>query len=472
MRIRIEAVFAFSLLAGLLPAFAQKPLKLPKDMPANGPLKPFVPPPVIERTMPNGMTVWLVPRRGYPKVALALAIRGGLANDPEAIPGLSELLVSAATLGTKTRTAKQIAQQIAAAGGDLSTRADKDDIVISTDVPSWKMQAGLAILSDVAQNAQFSEEQVALAKRNATADLRGQESKSGFVAFRGAEKVVFGDNPYSVYAPTEDAIAKVDSNILRRAYAQRFQPDRTILIAVGDFHANQMMLAIDTAFGKWPASQEPALPAISQPQRQVSHDIFVVDRPGSVQTLVMLGTIGPTERDPDYPAFEVANMLYGGMVSARLNTNLREDKGYTYGAGTEYQTWAGTALFLSAAGVRNAVTGAALNELEYELNRMATTSARPDELANAQRHLIGSQALAMQSQESLANKLASLWSVGLVSSDMEREGAEFLKVTLNDVTAMGKKYFPADKQNIVMVGDKKVIADQVSPFGMAIHAAP
>lgn len=472
MRIRIEGILLFALSAGFLPSFAQKAPKFPKDMPAYGPLQPFVPPLVVEKKMSNGMTVWLIPRPGFPKVALALAVRGGLANDPEAMPGLSELLASTATLGTKSRTAKQIAQQIAAAGGDLKTQANKDDIVISTDVPSWKLLAGLTILADMAQNAQFPEEQVTLAKRNAAADQRGQESKSGLAALRAAQKVVFGDNPYSVYAPTEAAIAKIDSNTLRQAYAQRFQPGRTILIAVGDFTTSQIMPAIDAAFGKWPASQEPALSDIPQPQQQVSHDIFVVDRPGSVQTMVMLGTIGPTERDPDYPAFEVANMLYGGTNSARLHTNIREDKGYAYGAGTIYQTWAGTALFLSAASVRNAVTGATLNEFEYELNRMATTSPRPDELEAAQRHLIGTQALAMQSQEELANKLASLWSVGLTSAAMEREGAEFLKVTLEDVAAIGKKYYPAYKQNIVMVGDKNVIAAQVAPFGVKLRAAP
>jgi predicted Zn-dependent peptidase len=472
MRIRIECILAFSIFAGLLPSFAQKPPKLPKDLPAYGPLKPFVPPQIVEKTMPNGMTVWLVPRPGYPKVALALAIRGGLANDPETMPGLSELLASTVTLGTKVRTAKQIAQQIAAAGGDLSTHADKDDIVISTDVPSWKMQAGLSILADVAQNAEFPDEQVALAKRNAFDELRGQESRTGFLLFRAAEKVLFGNNPYSVFAPTQAAISKVDSSILRQAYAQRFHPERTILIAVGDFDAGQIMSTIDTAFGKWPASQEAALPSIPQPQRQVSRDIFIVDRPGSVQTTMALGSIGPTERDADYPAFEVANMLYGGMFSARLDSNIREDKGYTYGAGTEYQSWAGTALLLSAANVRNAVTGATLNEFQYELNRMATTTARPGELTSAQRHLIGAQALRMQSQEALASQFCSLWSVGLVPADLERENAEILKVTLDDVVMIGRKYFPASKQTIVMVGDRKAISEQVEPFGEELQPAP
>ncbi len=472
MQNRIKRALAFVLTIGLLPSLAQKPLHLPKDLPAYGPLKPFVPPPVIASKLPNGMTVWLVPRPGYPKVAFALAVRGGLANDPENFSGLSELLSSTLMLGTKSRTAKQIAQEIAASGGDISAHAGKDSIVVATDVPSWKMRNGLEILADVAQHAAFPDAEVSLAKRNAADELRGQESRPGFLAYRAVEKVVFGTNPYSVYAPTEASIAKMDSAVLRQTYERRFQPGRSILIAVGDFDASQIFPAIESAFGNWPASQAQALQAVVKPRRNASRYIFVVDRPGSIQTTIAIGSIGPMQRDPDYPAFQVANTLYGGMFSARLDSDIREDKGYTYGAGSEYQTWAQTALLLSAANVRNAVTGAALNEFEYQLNRMATTSPDPEEMARAQRHLIGAQALAMQSQESFAGHLASLWSVGLDSTDMERESKEFLKVTPDNVAAVGRKYFPADRQSIVMVGDRKVIVKQVEPFGMTVQVAP
>src|SRR5580700_5428787 len=177
LRNRIPALFAltFTLALG---AYAQKAPKLPGDLPAYGPLKPYAGPKVISSKLSNGLTVWLVPRPGYPKVAFALAVHGGLASDPKDLPGLSDVLASTVTLGTKSRTAKQLTEEIAAAGGALNSRADSDSVVVSTDVPSWKMQVALRLLADIAQNATFPEDQVALTKKNSAEELRGQEARS------------------------------------------------------------------------------------------------------------------------------------------------------------------------------------------------------------------------------------------------------------------------------------------------------
>jgi zinc protease len=223
------------------------------------------------------------------------------------------------------------------------------------------------------------------------------------------------------------------------------------------------MPLINRAFAGWQEPQQGAAPPIAAPQAQAHHEMFVVERPGSVQTTMLLGGIGPTERDPQYVPFQVSDTILGGMSSARLGSNIRENKGYSYGAGSLLQTYAGTALSYSGANVRNAVTGAAFNEFLYELNRMATTTARPDELERAQRHLVGSQALQLQSQVELTNQFCDLWSKGLPADTLEQQ---------DDVTKISREYFPAYKQTIVMVGDKKVIADQVAPFGLQIEPAP
>jgi zinc protease len=466
------AAAAVLLLAFVFPLHAQKVPRLPEDLPVYGPLKPYVSPKVVKSTLANGLTVWLVPRPGYPKVTFALAVHGGLASDPQDLAGLSELLASSVTQGTKTRTAKQIAEQIGVAGGDLTSRADEDDIVVSVQVPSWKIQDGLSLLADVSQNAAFPEDQVALIKRNSAEELRGSESRSIFLARRALAKLVFGANPYSVIAPTEDAIAKINSELLAQAYRSRFRPGQALFVAVGDFDAAHMVPMITHAFAGWQEPQQSAAPPIAAPQAQAHHEIFIVERPGSVQSTILLGSIGPTERDPQYVPFEVSDTILGGMSSARLGSNIRENKGYSYGAGSLLQTYAGTALSYSGANVRNAVTGAAFNEFLYEFNRMATTTARPDELERAQRHIVGSQALQLQSQVELTNQFCDLWSKGLPADALEQQGAQILKVTLDDVAKIGREYFPASKQTIVMVGDKKVIADQVAPFGLQIEPAP
>jgi zinc protease len=451
-------------------AWAQKAPKMPDDLPAYGPLKPYVSPKVEVKTLENGMILWLVPRPGFPKVALALAVRGGFAEDPKELPGISEMLASTVTLGTKTLSAKQIADRIAAAGGELTGRADEDEIVVSAQVPSWKLGEGLGLLADVAQNAAFPADQVELEKKLLTEQLRGQEARSIVLARRELAKVVFGDSAYSVTMPTVEAVGKMDSQGLAAAYRLRFRPGQALLVAVGDFDAAELNKSIERAFGNWKNPAAAPIVTASAPQREMAHKIFFIDRPNSVQTTMLLGRMGVTEHDPQYAAFRVSTTLMGGMGSARMGSNIRENKGYSYGAGSDLETYAGGAEVFSGANVRNAVTGAAFNEFLYELNRMATTTPRAGELERAQRHIIGSQALGLQSQMELANQFCGLWVKQLDPDALEKEDAEILKVTVEDVAKIGEEYLPAYKQAVVMVGDKKVITEQMAPFNLEIEA--
>jgi zinc protease len=153
-------------------ALAQKETPLPKDLPPYGPEKPLQAPNVKAAKLDNGLTVWLVPEPGFPKIAFAVAVRGGLAADPPDRPGISELLANTIDQGTKSRTAKQIAEEIQAAGGDIAANAGRDSVVVTAGVLSWKADAALTVLSDILLNASFPDNEVALAKRNLADSLR------------------------------------------------------------------------------------------------------------------------------------------------------------------------------------------------------------------------------------------------------------------------------------------------------------
>ena len=228
---------------------AEKPVKLPKDLPPYGPVVPFRAPQVEIKNLDNGLTLWLVPRPGFPKVAFALAVRGGMAADPKDRAGLSQLLVATVDQGTKTRSAKQIAEELQAAGGDLSGDARADALLATTEVLASKAEGALAIMADVFGNATFPDSEVDLAKSNAADELKASEAEPGFLARRALAKAVFGDHPYSVISPTEDSIAKTRSAELRQEYSRRFRPDRTLLVAVGDFDAATLEAAIRKQFG-------------------------------------------------------------------------------------------------------------------------------------------------------------------------------------------------------------------------------
>jgi zinc protease len=456
-----------------LSGLAQEKLPpLPKDLPPYGPLVPFRAPQIDARKLPNGLTVWLVPRPGFPKVALVVAVRGGRASDPKDGAGLSDVLLAAIDQGTKTRSAKEIAEALQGAGGDLNGDPMPDALVLSTEVLASKADVGLEILADVIQNATFPDDEVALAKRNSIDNLQAEEAEPSFLAQRAMANALFGDQPYAVVSPTEEGIKETSAAELRAAYHQRFRPDQVLLVAVGDFSNETLEATIEKDFGAWAAPGEPPVAAVAAPSQHNSHGVFLVSRPGSVQTTLSLAAFGPTRRDPEYPATQVANAIYGGMFGSRLIRNIREDKGYTYSPRSSLQLRAEAGIVSTRADVRNAVTGPSLNEIDYELNRMATTSPTDEELAHAQRYLIGTNAIFLQIQASVARQLGLLWIYGLPPEALGQDSADIQKVTAQDVTAAARKYFPAARQTIVAVGEEKVVRDQLAPFGLAIQSAP
>jgi len=462
-----RSCFALLLLASF--AVAQKEVPLPKDLPAYGPEKPLATPSVKSATLDNGLTLWLVSEPGFPKVALTVAVHGGLAADPADRPGLSELLSKTLDQGTRTRNAKQIAQELQAAGGDLNTSASKDSLELSSVVLSSKVDNAIAVLADILQNASFPDAEVTLAKRNLADELDQREAEPSFLAARARDRVLFSDHPYHVTFPTRDSIAAATSAGLREVFAQRFRPDQVILIAAGDFQDDKILATLKAALGAWKAPANPPVAPVSTPSAPAEHAIYIVPRPGSVQTTIELVTLGPKLGDPDYEVTQVANAIYGGTFGSRLTSNIREDKGYTYSPFARLASYQRAAEMISHADVRNEVTAPTLNEMEYELNRMATTTPSVEELSKARRYLIGLEALRLQDRASLARRMATLWIAGLQPDQIGISGQKVSAATAADVDAVAKKYFPAHRSAIIAVGEEKVIRDALSPFGLQVH---
>jgi zinc protease len=174
----------------------------------------------------------------------------------------------------------------------------------------------------------------------------------------------------------------------------------------------------------------------------------------------------------DYEAARVANAIFGGTFGSRLTRNIREDKGYTYSPFATLQTYRAAGLQITRADVRNAVTAPSLNEMFYELNRMATTTPTDEELNTAKRFLVGIEAIQMQSRASVAGELARLWVNGLTPDAIGTYGKKVAATTAADVDTAAKKYFPAAKTAVVAVGEEKVVRDALSPFGLPVLSVP
>ena len=316
------------------PAMATEKRTLPKDLPAYGQTQPLRAPTTREIKLANGMTVWLVPQPGFPKAAFALAIRGGYTADPKDRPGMADLLGAALTQGTASRSARQIAEEIAGAGGDLSADSTADGIILETSVLSDQTAVALRLLADVARNAAFADQEVEIAKNNLVSALEGNEADPAFLARRALYKAVFHDHPYSVIAPTKESLAATTAEDLRRSFSSRFRPERALLVVTGDFNEQTISSAIHSNFDSWQSSGNAAPIAAGKPTTSLSRAIVYVPRPNSVQTTLYLGVPGPNRADPDFAAARVANAIYGGTFGSRLISNIREDKGYTYSPGS------------------------------------------------------------------------------------------------------------------------------------------
>lgn len=453
-------------------SLAQKETALPKDLPAYGAERPLSAPSVKIAKLDNGLTVWLVSEPGFPKLAIDIAVRGGLAADPADRAGLSQMLGNTIDQGTKTLNAKQIAQELQAAGGDLGVSPSKDSIVLSISVLSSKRDDALTVLSDLVRNATFPDAEVTLAKRNAANELRQQEAQPAFLAGRAMAKVMFGDHPYHVTSATQESISAATPEDLRKIYADRFRPDQALLVAVGDFETDTMLSAVKSRFSEWkaPSTQPVAMP--QAPSASPQHSIYLVPRPGSVQTTLELASFGPLRSAEDYEAARVANAIFGGTFGSRLTRNIREDKGYTYSPFANLQTYQAAGLLITRADVRNAVTAPSLNEIFYELNRMVTTSPTEEELGTAKRFLVGVEAIQLQSRAAVSGELARLWVNGLTPDAIGTYGKKVAATTAEDVDTAAKKYFPAAKTAIVAVGEEKVVRDAVAPFGLPVVSSP
>lgn len=468
--LNLALVGALALACSSAPAADKQPT-LPKDLPPYGPVKPLQAKDIIKTKLDNGLQVWIVPEKGFPKVAFVLAVHGGYTADPSDRPGMADLLAATTTEGTKTRSAKQIADEMQAAGGDLGADATSDAIFVSTSVLAENAGKAIAILSDVARNAAFANQEVEIAKNNLTSSLQAEEAEPSFLARRALFRALFPDHPYAVTAPTKESLAGTTAADLRREYARRFRPDQALLVVTGDLDEHRAASEIRTAFASWAAPSETPVAAVPEPSASHSQAVLYVPRPNSVQTTLYLGALTPDPAAPDYYAANVADAIYGGMFGSRLVNNIREDKGYTYSPGARISPYTETGVLVTRADVRNAVTGATFNEISYELNRMASTAPTGDELEHAKRFLVGSMALQSQSREAVARVLAKLWTESLPPEELWLQGEKVQHVSAGDVETVGRKYFPASRMTIVAVGDEKVVKDSLSPFGLEFKRA-
>ncbi len=436
---------------------------LPKDLPPYAADKPLPVADIAQKTLSNGLTVWVVPRDGLPRVDYVLAVRNaGLADDSS--PGFATLLAGLLSEGTAKRDSKAIAEAAQGYGGSVGASASNDGISVFGNALTSHAPGMLELLAEVVRQPSFPDNEVKLAQANALQGLKAAEAQPGFKAERALAQAVYGDHPYARTQPTEAAIASVTPQQFRQAHAQRFRPDHALLVITGRIEPERAFKLAQAAFGDWKntgtaQADTPRAPATATPKH------VLVQRGGSVQSAVRLGRPAIAATDADYVPLQLTNTVLGGGFSSRLMQNLREDKGYTYGARSTVSALRDGGRIAASADVRNEVTGAALKEFIGEYERIGNEPVPAQELEDTKRYVAGGYLITNQLQGAVAATLANNWLVGLPADFLGQYVPKIRAVDAGQVQAMAKKYYQPKDQSIVVVGDSAAVAEQLKAYG-------
>jgi len=438
-----------------------------KSPPAPLAPKPFNVPKPFETFLSNGLKVVILEDNRLPIVSFRLAFRVGEINDPIDTRGLTSALASMLTQGTNLRTSRALAEEVERLGASLHASSSSDNTRISASALAIYGFDILKLMADVVLNPAFPEQELDLYRRNTIKSLQFQRSQADFLAHEQTAKIVYGTHPYGVISPTPAEVEKITREKLVAFHRHILVPDNAIIIAVGNINRTGLLDELNTLFGNWQKgniewTNFPALPVRSE------KTLTIVDRPGSAQSNIVLANPAINRNHPDYFPVLVMNQILGAGASSRLFMNLREEKGYTYGAYSSFDTRRHAGAFEATAEVRTPVTGEALKEFFYELERIRTEEVLAQDLEDAKSYLTGVFPIRAETQEGLTNLIVAQQLYKLPEDYLQTYREKINGVSIADVKRVAKTYLMPDKLAIVIVGDAEEILQQAKPFAAKI----
>ncbi|HYX83182.1 MAG TPA: insulinase family protein [Gemmatimonadales bacterium] len=459
---RMSGMLALMTLCGI-PAFqlsAQD--SFPARPPAAERLRPVRFPPFQQVALPNGMTLLLVENHEQPTLSLSLSFGAGSAYDPPGKEGVATLVAELLTKGTPTRNAEQIAEAIEGVGGSIGASAGDDFLTVSTDGLSDHAALAFSLLGDVTRQATFPSDELELARTRFLSALDVELSQASNVADRAFAKEIFGKNPYgrTTSAASYKAITRDDVV----SFAQRrLRPAGALLVVAGDITLARARELASTAFGTWRGAP-PLAAAFPSPPTKRGADILLVNRPGSVQSNIVVGntTFAPT--DPTYYPARIAMQVLGGGSDSRLFTILREQKSWTYGSYAGLRRNRGIGYWQATFEGRTEVTDSALTELLHQVDRIRTEAIADSELNAAKGFLVGSFPLTIETPRQIAQVVSTARLLGLGSDYVQRYRERLAAVTSPRARAAVQRTIKRDALTIVVVGDAKALYDKLKPI--------
>lgn len=420
-------------------------------------------PEVQQYRMKTGLTVLFIRRSNLPKIYIRLGIDLGTRYESQAKAGLMQLLASSVKKGTTSRSYRDIVDSIEQVGGELDTSVNEDFFVISAEFLEEHLEIGLEIIRDMVIHPSFPEEEVEKERIRQIADLENEKSSPDYLASRRMDKGLFSPHPYCIHR-TVASMKNITREDLFRMQKQQFYPSGAYLVLAGDISDNKMIEKVERYFKDWRV-KEPDLKSFKKPAKVKKSVIHIVNRRQSEQSNILLGNILFPRRHPDFEKMLVMNKILGGGGSGRLFLNLREEKGYTYGAYSSLQTHKDAGAFIANAEVRSEVTADAIRAFQDEFRRIKNEQVTDKELQEATRYLLGIFPLQNETASSIAVLALKQRLFGLGEDYWTRYVEKIKRVTPQDIREMAQKYIQEDRMLMVIVGDAAKLTDQLADMG-------
>lgn len=450
------------LIGAAIPAFADVDrTKKPDADPA--PAASF--PDYRTETLPNGLKVFVIEDDRKPTVTFRLIIRSGSIADGDK-KGTAGFVSGLLSRGTEHRDAATFALETDSIGVKIEAASGPDSISAAAGGLTKYTDQMLELFSDAVLHPAFAPEQFARVQRQTLSSLEAQKQQPGSLAEKLAGKVVYGSFPYGNYLTPEDvnAIHREDLVAFHKAH---FLPNNASLAIVGDVKADAILPLIQKTFGSWQKGEVPALKLPEVPKLQ-GLTIHLVDRPGSVQSNIIVLSDAPPRNNPDLPELNVVNATLGGGFSGRLFQNLREKHGWTYGSMSafDYRKLAGN--FEATAETRNEVTGPAVAEILKEITRIREEPAKEEEIALQRQYNVGNYLLSLENTGRTAQRVQDIDLYGLPADFYKTYAKRMSVVTPAQVEELAKKYLTAENVGIVVVGEAKEIKPELEKIGKVV----
>jgi len=419
--------------------------------------------PVAKRfELANGLTVYLVESHVLPIVTARLAVRAGSMSDPPDAPGLAGFTLSMLDEGSLKHDALSIARELESLGTSLGSDMGRDGCTMSLRVLKGNAAPALGLLAEVALSPAFPEGEVERVRTERLTSLLQDRDNPVRTAYKIMWTDLYGSqHPYGhMVIGSEATLRKATREDIRALYESHFRPDNAALVLAGDLKETEARRLAMAAFGGWRKGTGP-VPSATEPVSPAPERVLIADKPGTPQTTLLVAQVGVQRSDPDHEKLYVMNQILGGLFSSRLNINLRETHGFTYGAYSSLPENRLPGPYVMGADVRTDATGASVGEILKEVSGMIAAPVQDSELTLAKESVSRSLPAYFMTTSRTAATIGDLYLLDLPPDYYQGLPARIAAITVDDIGTVAKKHLRPDDLKVIAVGDRRVIEPQI-----------